>query len=161
MKLPLGDKLEIMVRDGRLLIGACMSVTASLALVDKISAADNSLLELLLSAAFVISGLFLIYQSIDKHKSLWALAADASRVTGSFEPSRTKSQELDGTTYYRVVYSYLFQGLTYAHCVETSSPEKYGSQELIFIQRSRPENAVFSADLPGVVREKLLAVTSL
>ena len=161
MKLPFGDKLEIMLRDGRLLIGACMSLTASIALADKIFDSNNSQLELLLSVAFVIFGLFLIYQSIDKHKALWALAADASRVIGSFEPSRTTSQENDGTTYYRVVYSYLFQGLTYTHCVETSSPEKYGSQELIFIQRARPANAVFSADLPGVVREKLLAVTSL
>ncbi|MDB5269952.1 MAG: hypothetical protein JWP58_2992 [Hymenobacter sp.] len=161
MKLPFGDKLEIMLREGRLLIGICMSLTASIALADKSSDLDNSLLELLLSVVFVIVGLFLTYQSIDKHKALWALAADASRVTGSFEPSLTTSQELDGTTYYRVVYSYLFEGLTYTHCVETSYPEKYSSQELIFIQRSRPANAVFSADLPGVVREKLLVVTSL
>ncbi|MDO7848037.1 hypothetical protein Q5H92_16855 [Hymenobacter sp. M29] len=161
MKLPFGDKLEIMLRDGRLPIGIGMSLIASVGLIDKLSDSDYSLLEILLAVAFIISGLFLIYQSINKHKALWALAADASRVTGSFEPSRTTSQELDGTTYYRVVYSYPFDGLTYTHSVETNYLEKYSSQELIFIQRSRPANAVFAADLPGVVREKLLTITSI
>ena len=161
MKLPLGDKLEIMVRDGRLMIGVGMSFIAAIGLAGKLSESDNSLLELLLSISFFIFGLFLIYQSIDKHKAIWALAADASRVNGILEPSRTTSQELDGTTFYRVVYSYPFAGLSYTHCVETNYPEKYSSQELIFIQRSRPANAVFAADLPTVVRQKLLSATSL
>ncbi|MCI1186860.1 hypothetical protein MON38_05470 [Hymenobacter sp. DH14] len=161
MKLPFGDKLEIMLRDGRLPMGALASLIASVNLISKLSDSDYSLPELLIAAVLIIFGLFLIYQSIDRHKLLWELAADTSRVTGSFEPSRTTSQELDGTTYYRVAYSYQFEGVVYTHCVETSYPEKYSGQELIFIQRLRPENAVFAADLPGVVRKKLLAVTSL
>ena len=160
MKLPFGDKLEIMLRDGRLPIGMCMSLIASLGLTAKLSDLEDSPHELLISGALIIAGLYLVYQSIDKHKALWALAADVSRVTGSFEPSRTTSQELDGTTYYCVVYSYSFEGLTYSHCVETNYPEKYSSQELLFIQRLRPANAVFAADLPGVVRKKLLSVNS-
>ncbi|WP_226163388.1 hypothetical protein [Hymenobacter terricola] len=116
-----------------------------------------SQVELLVFAALIVLGLFLIYHSIDKHKVLWALAADASLVTGRLEESRTTTKEIDGTTFYRVAYSYHFEKLTYIHCVETGYPEKYGSQELIFIQRLRPVNAVFATDLPSVIREKLLS----
>lgn len=160
MRLTVSDKLEIMLREGSFLVGAIGSFVSLLGLLVKISDSNYAPDELLIVAILIISGLGTVYHSVDKHNALWALAADASLVTGTLEPSRTTSQEIDGTTFYRVVYSYLFDGLTYVHCTETNYLEKYGSQEPIFIQRLRPANAVFAADLPSVVREKLLSLTS-
>ncbi|MBF9224130.1 hypothetical protein [Hymenobacter ruricola] len=154
------DKLEIMLREGSFLVGVGGSLIALSSLLVKLSNSEYALDELIIGAAFIVFGLGLVYHSVDKHKLLWALAADPSLVTGTLEPARTTTEEIDGTTFYRVAYDYQFDGMTYSHCVETSRPEKYGAQESIFIQRSRPANAVFAADLPSVVREKLLSATS-
>jgi hypothetical protein len=160
MRLTVSNKLEVMFREGSFLVGASSSLIALLALVVKVSDAEYAPEEVLIAAALVVCGLALAYHSIDKHKLLWALAADASLVTGSLEASHTTAKEIDGTTFYRVAYSYRFEGLDYIHCVETSALDKYGTQELIFIQRLRPENAVFATDLPSVVRDKLQLATS-
>jgi hypothetical protein len=160
MRLTVSDKLEIMLREGSFLVGVAGSLIALSSLLVKLSNSDYAPDELIIVAAFIIFGLGLTYHSVDKHKLLWALASDASLATGTHEPSRTTTEEIDGTTFYRVAYNYQVDGLTYPHCIETSCPEKYGAQEPIFIQRLRPENAVFAIDLPSVVREKPLLATS-
>ncbi|MDO7875689.1 hypothetical protein Q5H93_13170 [Hymenobacter sp. ASUV-10] len=159
MRLTVSDKLEIMIRQGALPLGIGASLIALVSLLS-LSASDDFLAEILGAAAILIFGLLIIYHSIDKHKTLWALADDASLVTGIYEKSRTTANEIDATTFYRLVYNYQFEGRAYFHCIETNNLAKYGDEELIFIQRSRPANAVFATDLPGVVREKLLLSAS-
>ncbi|WP_035563214.1 hypothetical protein [Hymenobacter sp. IS2118] len=158
--LTASDKLEIMLREGSFLVGVGGSLVALLGLMVQVSASDYSQMELFASAAFIVLGLFMVYQSVEKHKVMWAIAADARLVTGRFEISRTTAKEIDGTTFYLIFYSYQFEESAYAHCVETNFPEKYGEQESIFIQRSQPANAVFATDLPSVVRAKLLSAVS-
>jgi hypothetical protein len=104
------------------------------------------------------TGISIIYKGIYQSRKTFAIIVEACAVTSNYEKARTTSYDNDGSTVYRMVYSYRFGELVYTHRVEANSLSEYGEQEVLIIQRSAPNKAVFAKDIPGSIRERLLTL---
>jgi|GEM_PF-4411107 len=105
---------------------------------------------------FPAMGAGALYKSLYHSRKTFAIIANACAVTGNYEKARTTTHESDGSTFYRMVYSYEFDEQVYAHTVEANSLSQYNEKEVLVIQHSKPGKAILAKELPETIRERLM-----